>query len=420
MTARRVHRSIIAAAMVTMFVTIGCSSDDSAPKAASDSSESSGGASGASSETSSSSAAVPEAEAANPKYAKTGPYPVGVTTLTLGDRKVEVWYPSTADATAGKTKDSYSMKSWLAPSLSALLPTDINPLFETDAYRDVTAATDGPFPLVLFRHGYVGFRDQSTFLTTHLASWGFVVASPDQREIGLEFLGGIAGKPDTPRDAQEVMRSTVDLVRAENDRSDAVLHEIVKPGKIGVTGHSMGGFASAMFASQPDVAVYIPLAAGIGNDGDEEAASVQPAAVPSLFLFGSIDTVVPPEASRAGFAAAQAPTRLVELGGSGHLNGFSDVCMIGADGGGVVKLAIDNGLPVPENVTKLGTDGCQSEATPSEQLWPVTNHFVTSMMRYSLGLDKKPIGLNAATAESFSGVTAKYTERLTTKSTSAQ
>jgi hypothetical protein len=80
-------------------------------------------------------------------------------------------------------------------------------------------------------------------------------------------------------------------------------------------------------------------------------------------MFGSIDTVVLPETTRAGFHQAAEPTRLVELGGSGHLNGFSDICMIGAEGGGIVKIAIDNGLPVPENLTKLGTDGCQSTAT---------------------------------------------------------
>ena len=409
----RLARRLIAGIAITALAAAGCSSDSSSTKAASKPGDSSRAVAGDSTSSSTSSKASTDVDAANPKYAKTGPYPVGVTTLTLGDRKVEVWYPSTASATEGKTKDSYAIKSWLAPTLTALLPADVNPLFETDAYRDVTAASDGPYPLILFRHGYAGYRDQSTFLTTHLASWGFVVASPDQREIGLEFLGGIAGKPDVPRDAQEVMRSTVDLVRSENDSTTSVLHSIVKPGKIGVTGHSMGGFASAQFASQPDVGVYVPLAAGIGNDGDTEAAAVKPANVPSLFMFGSIDTVVPPETTRAAFAAAEPPTRLVVLGGSGHLNGFSDICMIGASGGGIVKLAIDNGLPVPENLTKLGTDGCQAEATPSKDLWPVTDHFVTAMMRYYLGLDEEPIGLNASTAKTFTGFRVTYKERLT-------
>src|SRR5262245_22718938 len=37
----------------------------------------------------------------------------------------------------------------------------------------------GRFPLVLVAHGHCGLRTNYTYLTTHLASWGFVVAAPD-------------------------------------------------------------------------------------------------------------------------------------------------------------------------------------------------------------------------------------------------
>ncbi|MGB2758257.1 MAG: dienelactone hydrolase family protein, partial [Acidimicrobiia bacterium] len=287
-------------------VSTGCSNDDSGKAASETDRTVKSGATSSSSEKPSTSS-TPNPDTANPAYAKQGPYTVGVTTLTLGDRKVEVWYPANAAAADGKTKDTYAIKSWLTPALANILPADANPLFETNAYRDITTSKDGPFPLVLFRHGYAGYRDQSTFLTTHLASWGMVVASPDQREVGLEFLGGVMGKPDVERDPQEVMRSTVDLVRSENDSATSVLFGVVKAGKIGVTGHSLGGFASSVFANQPDVAVYVPIAAGVGNDGDSEAATAVAAKVPSLFMFGSIDTVVLPETTRAGFHQAAEP-----------------------------------------------------------------------------------------------------------------
>ena len=47
------------------------------------------------------------------------------------------------------------------------------------ALRDAAPADLSPCPLVVFSHGNSGLRRQSTFLTTHLASWGFVVAAPD-------------------------------------------------------------------------------------------------------------------------------------------------------------------------------------------------------------------------------------------------
>ena len=105
-----------------------------------------------------------------------GPFPVGVRTTTLTDAArggrrlpLEVWYPAT-DAHAGQdtvdpTRDRYEMLPGL-PSVSQ------------DAVRDA-AARQGPFPLVAFSHGYGGHRRQSTFLCTHLASHGYVVAAPE-------------------------------------------------------------------------------------------------------------------------------------------------------------------------------------------------------------------------------------------------
>jgi len=54
-------------------------------------------------------------------------------------------------------------------------PPGTEPAFQTNVYRGVSASKKGPFPLVTFAHGSGGLRDQSTFLTTHIASWGFVI-----------------------------------------------------------------------------------------------------------------------------------------------------------------------------------------------------------------------------------------------------
>ena len=53
---------------------------------------------------------------------------------------------------------------------------------ETGGIRGLTVA-QGRFPLVVFSHGYGGLRTQSSFLTAHLASWGFVVAAPDHLTV---------------------------------------------------------------------------------------------------------------------------------------------------------------------------------------------------------------------------------------------
>ena len=125
-------------------------------------------------------------------YAKPGPYAAGVRTLTIGDRKVEVWYPAARSSVKGKTRDAYNIAKYLPQALQDLLKSkNVEAPFTTDAYRGVRPSTKGPFPLVLFAHGFSGWREQSTFLTTHLATWGFVVASPDFLERGLGAQLGV-------------------------------------------------------------------------------------------------------------------------------------------------------------------------------------------------------------------------------------
>ena len=52
---------------------------------------------------------------------------------------------------------------------------------------------DGAFPVVLFSHGFTGIRVQSSFLMSHLASWGMVVVAPEHPSRDLtNVLGGTA------------------------------------------------------------------------------------------------------------------------------------------------------------------------------------------------------------------------------------
>ena len=117
----------------------------------------------------------------------TGSYPVGTRTLYLTDKSrredavsdprakrelvVQVWYPaeSTNNHLApyrqwAETKlyDSYESVLWTNSRVDAPV-----------------ASQGGPFPLLLFNHGWNGRRTQDTFLTEDLASHGYVVASID-------------------------------------------------------------------------------------------------------------------------------------------------------------------------------------------------------------------------------------------------
>ena len=123
----------------------------------------------------SSSAPPPPAEAAK-AYEDPGSFPVGVTTLTLpAGNKVEVWYPAVAGTTGTV---SYDVRDFTPEGIKALLTANIPATFSYPGARDAQVA-DGSFPLVFYSHGFSSFRVGSSHLTSHLASWGMVVAAPD-------------------------------------------------------------------------------------------------------------------------------------------------------------------------------------------------------------------------------------------------
>ena len=95
--------------------------------------------------------------------------------------------------------------------------------------------------------------------------------------------------------------------------------------------------------------------------------------------------------------------------GAGHNNAFSDICEIGEGGGGVIALALQAGLPIPESIARLGQDGCLDPNLPSEEVWPVVRHFVTAHLRFQAGISTIPWGLDDGVAERF-GVPVEYVQ----------
>ncbi len=338
-------------------------------------------------------------------YRDPGPWDAGVTTLTLADREVEVWYPVNPADTNGLEPAVYFIRDELSDPLQALLPDDLNPPFVTDAFRDAPPSGAGPFPLVLFSHGSRSYRNQSSFLTTHLASWGFVVASVDHFERGLRFIASFDPLPDM--DDVELSRMVVMLLAAENEREGGRLEGRVSTQEIAITGHSAGGGTSIGFGGEPDVVTYIPLSAGVFGEGTTELPDR-----PSLWLTGTIDDIVEPQRAVDAFELATSPTRIVLIDDMGHL-GPSDICLIGEGGGGVIELARQAGLPVEElGLERLGTDGCQDEALPIEDGWPVIRHFVTAQLRWAFGIDEEPVGMSQEIEAFFPEATFEYDESL--------
>ncbi len=333
-------------------------------------------------------------------FTSPGPLGIGETTLTLptDGAPVEVWYPATKASVAGKPVGTYDVASWLPPALQKLIPKGFSVTYPSGGVRGVPVAP-GRYPLVLFSHGYAGFRDQSTFLTARLASWGFVVAAPDHYSRDLtEVLGGPTGATEKTTDVQD-LEATISLMGSESASSSSPFHDHVDTGLIGAVGHSAGGAAvEALAATDPHVTTFIGLAgATVGSFGQTKTgAGSKVPTQPGMLMSGTADKVVPTAGIVAAYAKMHAPKRLVLLRGAGHLV-FADLCEVGAGQGGLLAIANVLHVPVPASLVPLATDGCKPPDTSPPTAWPAIRQAVTAQLRHAFGFDSSSAGLDGLT-----------------------
>ena len=343
-------------------------------------------------------------------YSEPGPYPIGVVTRMLAKGpSVEIWYPA-VEGTTGTV--SYDVRDFTPEGIRAILTADIPASYSFEGARDAESA-DGEFPVMLFSHGFTGIRLQSTFLTSHLASWGFIVAAPDHpsRDLSNVLLGTASGDRN---DAVDDLLKTLELVIAEGDDAAGVLGGKVDATQVVAIGHSAGGGTVLGAALDERVGGYVSLASGalLGGGGDAAAAGVTTTTLapnlpdkPSFFIAGSVDGVVPPETvTRPAFEAAPRPSRLWIIDGVGH-NGFDDFCTFG-NGTGIIGIADASGLSTlldaQPQLRKLGEDGCKPPAVPVDETFPIIRHAVTAWVRALFGIDASPVGLGTDMADAYS------------------
>lgn len=378
------RRPLAAALVALVLLTGACSSDDddSSPSSTTDSSESS--------DSSDPSGSAPSSEGAEGEetltvvgMAQRGEHGVGSTTLDLEGRRVVVWYPA-ADPEAGVAEptDTFDITSQLSPELQAQVPAEARVQYPVASATGADPAVDdGPYPLVLFSHGFAGFPEQSVALTTHLASWGYVVAAPEHVERSLGGLLGTAKEGVTASTDPEVLSATLDLVTATNEEAGSPLEGLVDLEHVAVTGHSAGAGATYRTAAADD-RVDAFVAYSLGSGSDENPLGDAPT-VPGMVMAGTEDETIPVDATRTAYDTLPDPRYLVEVAESGHLV-FSDLCLIGAEQGGLVGIVEQIGLPIPDDLLRLASDGCGDDALPVDEAFPAIDGLTIAFLRTHL------------------------------------
>ena len=108
----------------------------------------------------------------------------------------------------------------------------------------------GPYPLILFSHGWKGYNRQASFLTEQWARHGFVVAAPNhQYDTGSDYDPSY--EAEMQFDRPEDIRFVTDQMLSLNQDATSFLYGMTDPNAIGMSGHSFGGHTTMMIAGAP-------------------------------------------------------------------------------------------------------------------------------------------------------------------------
>ena len=195
----------------------------------------------------------------------------------------------------------------------------------TDLLNAPAARADGPFPLVIFGHGFAVTPALYARLLQSWARAGYIVAAP---VFPLENANAPGGPDESDLVNQPAdMRFVISRVLAASSAGSGPLAGLVDPTQIAVTGQSDGGDTALAVAydryyRDPRVSAAVILSGaeipGLGG------FTFPPGGPPLLATQGTADTVNPPSFTNAFFNAARRPKYLLSLIGAEHLPPYSD------------------------------------------------------------------------------------------------
>jgi dienelactone hydrolase len=183
----------------------------------------------------------------------------------------------------------------------------------------------GPFPLIVFGHGYAVTPAPYSSLLDTWTKAGYIVAAP---VFPLENANAPGGPnendlPNQPGDMSLVISS---LLRPATPAA-AKIASLMDPRHIAVSGQSDGGDTALAVAYDPSVRDPRVTAAVILSGMEDPFAHqfAMPADGPPLLAIqGTADTINPPATTHAFFDGASAPKYLLMLVGAGHLPPYTE------------------------------------------------------------------------------------------------
>lgn len=172
----------------------------------------------------------------------------------------------------------------------------------------------GPFPVVVFTHGFLSDPDTYRALLTGWAAAGFVVAAPSYPLTRRGSAGVLDDVDNQPADVRFVLGRVLALDQTPNDPLDGR----IDTRHVAAAGHSAGAVTTLGLLTPCCADSRITAALVLTGSAQRFGTHFTTPGVPTLVLHGTDDDVIAPAEGRRLYAALPAPKAFVSLLGGTH------------------------------------------------------------------------------------------------------
>ena len=196
-------------------------------------------------------------------------------------------------------------------------PGDDRRILEGTLWHPVSAS-DGPYPLIVYSHGFSSSKEGGAYLAQQLASLGYVVVSVNYPLTNYNAPGGpnVKDVMNQPADVSFL----IDTLLAQSNTPGHALAGMVDGSRIGVTGISLGGLTTELVTYHPtlrDPRIGAALSIA-GPTAIFSPVFFERVKVPFMMLSGDIDAMVPHDTNAAPVPRKIPGSELVTIANASH------------------------------------------------------------------------------------------------------